>query len=656
MKILSLELENFRALKNIKINFDGHNTDIFGDNGTGKTTIANAVSWLLCNQPATEEKDFTPKTQGAHDLHHKATLKVAKDTGEQISFCKDFYELWTKKRGSTTAEFSGHTVDHYVNGVPVKKKDYDAAVEAAAGCTLEQIRMLTIHGYFPATMKADARRAVIFELSTNITDDEVIETNDLQELHEILKRPGAESGETYTLDEYRKVATAQREKLNKELDIIPARIDEASKGLAEIPDGADAADLEAKLQEAENAEAVAVRMLEETKRSKGQDVKRAALAGLQVELEQKRAAFTANIGKEKDAILDAIRKRTQERDADASEAANCAAELRRSQDRKAELERKRQALLDEYAAVQAETWDEHREVCPTCGQALPPEKVQELRDKFNLDKSNRKADINKRGQACSKATIESAEQHIKEVEQDLATATKNAEQRTKELEALKQNPILTNPPQFEDSEEGKDVMARIQAIKAKPDDDAPDPQQIQMKEQALETAKAHVKELQEQLAGIKHNEEVQARIAELKTEQKQKSGQLERIEHGLSLCDDFTRAKARMITDSINSHFKTVRWQLFRNQINGGLEQVCNPMTQNAAGEWVEYRSTNTAAQVNAGLEIIDVLNAHYGTNLPVIIDRAESVCKVHPIKEQLVRLIVSAADETLRIKVKAEA
>lgn len=655
MKILSLELENFRALKNIKIDFDGHNTDIFGDNGTGKTTIANAVSWLLCNQPSTEEKDFTPKTQGAHDLHHKATLTVAKDTGEQISFCKDFYELWTKKRGATTAEFSGHTVDHYVNGVPTKKKDYDAAVEAAAGCTLEQIRMLTIHGYFPATMKADARRAVIFELSTNITDDEVIETNGLQELQEILKRPGAESGETYTIDEYRKVATAQRGKLNKDLDIIPARIDEASKGLAETG-RSDMAYLEAKLKEAENAEAVAVRVLEETKRSKWQDVKRAALAGLQVELEQKRAAFTANLNEQKNGILDAIRECTMRRDADSSEAMNCAAELRRSQEHKAELERKRQTLLDEYAAVQAETWDEHREVCPTCGQALPPEKVQELRDNFNLDKSNRKADINKRGRACSKATIESAEQHIKEVEQDLATATKNAEQGTKELDILKQNPILTNPPKFEDSEECKDVMARIQEIKAKPDDDAPDSQQIQMTEQALETAKAHVKELQEQLARIKHNKEVQERIEELKSEQKEKSGQLERIEHGLSLCDKFTRAKARMITDSINSHFKTVRWQLFRNQINGGLEQVCNPMTQNAAGEWVEYRSSNTAAQVNAGLEIIDVLNAHYGTNLPVIIDRAESVCKVHPIKEQLVRLIVSAADETLRIKVKAEA
>ena len=43
MKILSLHLENFRGIKELDIEFAGHNTDIYGANGTGKTTIANAI-------------------------------------------------------------------------------------------------------------------------------------------------------------------------------------------------------------------------------------------------------------------------------------------------------------------------------------------------------------------------------------------------------------------------------------------------------------------------------------------------------------------------------------------------------------------------------------------------------------------------------------
>ena len=62
MKILTLRLENFRAIKDATYDFEGKDAAIYGDNGTGKTTIANAILWLLTDQPETGEKDFTPKT------------------------------------------------------------------------------------------------------------------------------------------------------------------------------------------------------------------------------------------------------------------------------------------------------------------------------------------------------------------------------------------------------------------------------------------------------------------------------------------------------------------------------------------------------------------------------------------------------------------
>ncbi|MBR2214387.1 MAG: AAA family ATPase, partial [Selenomonadaceae bacterium] len=72
MKILNLTLENFRAIKSLTIDFGGKDTDIYGANGLGKTTIANAICWLLIDRPATEEAGFDPKTTGAHGLHHRA--------------------------------------------------------------------------------------------------------------------------------------------------------------------------------------------------------------------------------------------------------------------------------------------------------------------------------------------------------------------------------------------------------------------------------------------------------------------------------------------------------------------------------------------------------------------------------------------------------
>lgn len=46
------------------------------------------------------------------------------------------------------------------------------------------------------------------------------------------------------------------------------------------------------------------------------------------------------------------------------------------------MKARREAILAEYKEAAAETWDEHREICPTCGQALPEEKVEELRADF----------------------------------------------------------------------------------------------------------------------------------------------------------------------------------------------------------------------------------------------------------------------------------
>ena len=108
-----------------------------------------------------------------------------------------------------------------------------------------------------------------------------------------------------------------------------------------------------------------------------------------------------------------------------------------------------------------------------------------------------------------------------------------------------------------------------------------------------------------------------------------------------------------MVTDSINGHFKSIRFRLFRDQINGGLKEVCEPMIRNKAGEWVAYHSANYAAQVNASLDIVSTLMKHYGADLPVLMDQGESVTEPLAVGEQFIRFIVSAEDEEIRVEVK---
>ena len=50
IKLLKLSLKNFKGIKELVINFAGKNTNIYGKNATGKTTIFDAFKWLFFNK------------------------------------------------------------------------------------------------------------------------------------------------------------------------------------------------------------------------------------------------------------------------------------------------------------------------------------------------------------------------------------------------------------------------------------------------------------------------------------------------------------------------------------------------------------------------------------------------------------------------------
>ena len=65
----------------------------------------------------------------------------------------------------------------------------------------------------------------------------------------------------------------------------------------------------------------------------------------------------------------------------------------------------------------------------------------------------------------------------------------------------------------------------------------------------------------------------------------------------------------------------------------------------------VPFKSANNAARINAGLELIDTLAEYYGVELPVFVDNAESVTKLTQTQTQVIRLVVSEPDKTLRFE-----
>lgn len=533
-----------------------------------------------------------------------------------------------------------------------KKKDYTAAVERACGTSLDNLKMLMVLGYFADTMSTEDKRKILFEMAGDFTDADVFAKNEaLQDLTPYLVMPGS-SGKSYTIEQWQKIAKEQRLKLNKDLELLPTRIDEAAKGIPE--EIADEAALQTELRrlEKEKAATEEERRTLLTKDGK-KDAIRTAVANLRVEMENARAAYIKDgVEKNRD-IHAAIDKLSGEKRTLAEEIDTIKRKLRDADREKARMSELRAALMEEYAAVQAEQWDAGKETCPTCGQTLPAEKVQGLRAAFNERKAQQKESINRRGQECSKAKIQQLEEAIAAQKAEVEAKERilaDIDERLSNLQAS----LMVQPP-FETTEEYTLLTQRLEELQdTEGSDDSAQDETVRHYAAKVQEIQTAIAATNLRIAEAKAAEESKKRVAELETSLKETAAQMEHIERGIHLAEEFVRTKARMVTESINGHFRMVRFILFREQINGGLKEICEPTLENKAGEWVEYRSANYAAQVNAKVDIIGALSKHYGVTLPILMDQAESVTAPLPVDGQLIRFIVSAPDtEALRIKTK---
>ena len=174
--IRQLTLLNFKGIRNLTVDFDVNETNIFGYNGTGKTTIFDAFTWLLFGKDSKDRKDFNIKTldvnnQPIERIPHEVTACIEVN-GEEINLKKCYNEVWTKKRGSAVETFNGHSVECFYNDVPCSVTEY--AKKIAELCDEQVFKLITNPLYFTA-QKKDYQRTMLFRLAGDVTNDDVLE-------------------------------------------------------------------------------------------------------------------------------------------------------------------------------------------------------------------------------------------------------------------------------------------------------------------------------------------------------------------------------------------------------------------------------------------------------------------------------------------------
>lgn len=661
IELVVLKLRDFKGIKSLDIQLDGGNAQIFGDNEAGKTTTFDAFLWLLFDKDSNNKKDFAIKTLNGdgserHNLEHTVEGSFLID-GVPVTLKKIYKEKWTKKRGQAVAEFTGHIVEHFVDDVPMSKKDYTAKV--AEIVDEEVFKLLTSPTYFNEQMKWQDRRALLIEICGDISDEDVIASNpSLAKLNDLLNGK--------TMEDMKKIITSQKKHINDELEKIPVRIDEINKMMPETT-----VDIEKMREQVEQIEADMDELQQQKIRVKnGASVldKQRQLQKLEMQRTDLKRTFETDSMQE----INKLQVRVQEAQGNVQ---IIQSEIKHKENYKNSKENELQQLSNDIQRTEDQLvelrkdWAHHNDTqfeyedkceCPSCKQELPHEQVEAARNEalaqFNEEKARRLSVVNEKGRSLAQEKERKARRH-NEVNEDLFTANMELDAAKNKLDSA-QNELTkyqdklqqaqTSVPDVNVTDEYKSITLQIEALQA----------EIKQLNEHAHEAVAGIDEEIEKLKFIRNGcnnalsqhaniEASKERIIELEDQQAKLAQEYEKLDQTTFLIEEFIRTKVNMLTERINSKFKYARFKLFDTQVNGGLNEVCETTYKG-----VPYGTgLNNAAKINVGLDIINTLSAHYGILAPIFVDNAEAVTKFIDVETQLISLVVSEKDKQLRVE-----
>lgn len=641
MKLTKLELLNFKGLKAFTINFNG-DVIIRGDNATGKTTVFDSVCWLLFGKDSLDRADFEIKTldggEPIHKVNHEVTGTFTLDEGGTVELKRVYREKYSSPRGGEVT-MTGHTTDYFVDGVPKKEKEYKEMVSSLVDESI--FKLITNPLYFNETYSWQNRRKLLLEMCGDISDEDVIaEYSELKALTDIL------SG--HSVDDHRKVVAAKKTAINKELDMIPVRIDEALRGKPTIDTPRDVLIQEISLAtttletlEADKALLVNGHAVVDT-RAELRDVQRRLMAReseLQMEY-KKQSALKSN---EYDMVVSELNNLSSKVENTKHRLDTSNRDIQRIESVIDELMHQRQQVNEDAFVMDID------EACPTCGQKLPAEQIQAAREKaetkFNLRKSKQLEELNQ--------SIELKQQDIENIKKRDAglEPVETLEALIKAKELVKQT--ITDEigqltaPVLDDDSIYADLKAEEFMLQMKLDESNTDhSEEIADIDKRIATTKEHRFNLETELNKYEEAKRIDTRVAELESQQAELAAEKSKLDEASYLMDEFVKAKVNMLEDVINSRFKLARFKMFNVMLNGNVEECCETTYKG-----VPYRSMNNAARINVGLDIINALTSYFKVNAPVFIDNAEAVTEFVPVNSQTIKLIVDESEPQLVVK-----
>ena len=653
----------------------GARTKVSGRNREGKSTIRDAWFDILTGKMAdgSQPDSVRPHDEKGADIDRVDIIRELslEIDGKEVEVVKKTSQKWRKPRGQSEEVFDGNVTTYSIDGFEQRQKDFTRWQESIADPDV-LLMCSNARPFLNTVQKSTSEARKIMERMSGFKIEDFIAQNpEYEKIEEITKGHSVEDA----LKQLQKNLNAQKKSADKartelsyeksrepekgEAEIVELQksVDEYNKQISELDEQEKALNDVSSVYDEKSREIVDLR----NKQNQIRTERNSVLSGIRQSIQSEIAELQSQ-KKEKSNELSLSEMDLKH--------ANMGIERRTAEVKKAQEDWKICSLSEfdetEMKRIESERFDEDSQYCPTCGQILPLDERQKKRDLFEVSKSRRlheeqkkklefeeKRDIhlteitesgNKAAADLNEAknAKEEAEKKISEIKKSISDLALKIAEKEKELSALPAEVDLSGDTEYT-------------AISA----------QIETAQKSLETmdngSSSRAEITEKRNAYIREAAKLEAQINKIQSDKAEHDRRVEGLEEKLKAegqkCADieknidtllnFSIEKNKALADMVNPYFKHFQFVFCDFTQDGGIYETLRIMCDGTDF----FSGLNRSDQILCEIDLVCGLQEMNNLNLPVWVDNSEAVNaeRLPKIEQQMIVLEVSA--EPLKVE-----